>query len=46
MTTVGYGDVTPYTINEKIFGMMVILLASCMFAYVMQNIGGIFLSLD
>ncbi|CAD8050290.1 unnamed protein product [Paramecium primaurelia] len=46
MTTVGYGDITPVTSSEKIFGIVVMLLACCIFAYIMNSIGGIFVSMD
>ena len=46
MTTVGYGDVVPITSTEKIFGMVVMLLACCIFAYIMNSIGGIFVTMD
>ena len=46
MTTVGYGDIVPVTTVEKIFGMIVMLLACCIFAYIMNSIGGIFVTMD
>jgi hyperpolarization activated cyclic nucleotide-gated potassium channel 2 len=46
MTTVGYGDVVPVTSIEKIFGIIVMLLAACIFAYIINSIGGIFVTMD
>lgn len=46
MTTVGYGDIVPVTSNEKIFGIIVMLLACCIFAYIMNSIGSIFVTMD
>lgn len=41
MTTVGYGDITPYTINEKVFAMITMLLACGIFAYTVGSIGSL-----
>lgn len=41
MVTVGYGDVTPVTRNEKIMSITAMLGACCVFAYIMNSIGGI-----
>src|ERR1700742_2714335 len=38
MTTVGYGDVTPYTMSEKIYAMFSMLIACGVFAYVVGSI--------
>jgi len=38
MTTVGYGDVSPYTMGEKIYAMFSMLIACGVFAYVVGSI--------
>ena len=39
MITVGYGDIVPKTPNEKIFAITSMLVACCVFAYIMNSIG-------
>lgn len=39
MITVGYGDIVPKTPNEKMFAITSMLLACCVFAYIMNSIG-------
>ena len=39
MTTVGYGDISPTTPNEKMFGMMSQLLAAGVYAYTINKVG-------
>jgi CRP-like cAMP-binding protein len=39
MTTVGYGDITPITSNEKIYAMFSMIMACGVFAYVVGSIG-------
>jgi len=46
MITVGYGDIVPKTSIERIFAIMVMLVASGMFAYSMNAIGSIFQNMD
>lgn len=41
MVTVGYGDVVPVTPNERIVAITSMLGACCVFAYIMNSIGGI-----
>lgn len=42
MITIGYGDYHPYTTNEKVFGIFVMILSSGLFGYVMNMIVTIF----
>lgn len=41
MTTVGYGDIIPFTINEKVFAMVTMILACGIFAYTVGSIGSL-----
>ena len=41
MTTVGYGDVHPYTPNERLYAFFAMLVACGVFAYTVGNIGEI-----
>ena len=41
MATVGYGDITPYTNNEKIFVMFAMIISCGLFAYSVGSIGTI-----
>ena len=41
MVTVGYGDVIPVTPHERIVAISSMLGACCVFAYIMNSIGGI-----
>ena len=41
MTTVGYGDITPFTMNEKIFAILTMILACGIFAYTVGSIGSL-----
>lgn len=38
MTTTGYGDIVPVTMNEKIFSMLTMLLACGVFAYTIGSV--------
>jgi voltage-gated potassium channel Kch len=42
MVTVGYGDITPQNIREKIYLIIMTLFSSINFAYVVNTIGTIF----
>ena len=42
MITVGYGDITPQTSNEKIFVIIITLISCGMFGYSMNIVGSIF----
>ena len=46
MLTVGYGDVIPISIYEKIFAMFTLFLACIIFAYSMNVIGNILNSME
>lgn len=46
MITVGYGDIVPKTSTERVFAILVMLVASGMFAYSMNAIGSIFQNMD
>lgn len=41
MITVGYGDITPVTLYEKIYCIFMTLVSCCVFAYVVNSIGQI-----
>lgn len=42
MSTIGYGDISPVSISERIFGSIVTLIACGVFAYSVNCIGSIF----
>lgn len=39
MTTVGYGDIVPYSSSEKLYTIFMMLVACGMFAWIMGSIG-------
>ena len=39
MTTVGYGDIVPFTINEKVYATACMIVACGVFAYTVSSIG-------
>jgi len=41
MTTVGYGDFTPVTFNEKLFQILIMMISTCIFAYIIGSVGNI-----
>lgn len=41
MITVGYGDITPVTTEERIFVIVICLLSCGVFAYSVNSIGSI-----
>jgi hypothetical protein len=41
IATVGYGDISPVTFGEKIFGMLFMIMACGFFAYIIGSIGTI-----
>jgi len=46
MITVGYGDIVPMNMAEKIFGMFTMLLACGVFAYTMNTIASVLTELE
>jgi len=46
MITVGYGDIVPVTLGEKIYSIFVMLIASAVFAYSMNRINALLSGLD
>ena len=46
MITVGYGDIIPVTIGEKLMTIFTMLMASAVFAYSMNRINELIQSFD
>lgn len=42
MITVGFGDIAPVNIYEKLFAIFMTLISCGVFAYAVNKIGGIF----
>ena len=45
MSTVGYGDITPKNNYEKSYVMVMTMLSSAIFGYVVNTVGSIFLNI-
>ena len=45
-TTIGYGDITPVTDGERVFGIFTMMIGGTVYAYVVGGICGIFASMD
>lgn len=39
MTTIGYGDITPVNLTERLYCIIMTLLSSAIFAYSINSIG-------
>jgi|LakMenE01Jun11ns_1017448.scaffolds.fasta_scaffold5825800_1 hypothetical protein len=46
MVTVGYGDIIPVTTNTRIFTILVYLISSGFFGFIMSKIGMIFQDIE
>lgn len=46
MTTVGYGDITPINPYEKIFAIIIMVLACGVFSYTMSMMGVVLQQVD
>lgn len=42
MVTVGYGDIVPKTIEERVYTIIFVLISAIIFAYVVNTIGSLF----
>merc|ERR1719198_1731590 len=41
MTTVGYGDIVPFSIAEKVYAIFIMLMGATIFAYMLANVASI-----
>jgi hypothetical protein len=41
MTTCGYGDIHPYSTNERMASMVAMIISSGLFGYIIEDIGKI-----
>lgn len=46
MTTVGYGDIVPYTLIERIFALLVMAFGVGFYSYVISNLSSIIDQID
>ncbi|KAL4492971.1 hypothetical protein ABPG72_020750 [Tetrahymena utriculariae] len=46
MVTVGYGDIVPKTLNERVYVIFFVLISAITFAYVVNTIGALFQELS
>ncbi|EAS00878.3 cyclic nucleotide-binding domain protein (macronuclear) [Tetrahymena thermophila SB210] len=46
ITTVGYGDIKPISVYEKIYVTIITILGSCIFAYTVNTVGTIFQEIE
>lgn len=42
MATIGYGDITPVNLTERIYVIVMTMISSAMFGYTVNSIGSIF----
>ena len=42
MCTIGYGDITPISVSEKIYSIFMIQFSCGVFAYTVNTVGNIF----
>ena len=39
MTTVGYGDILPFTVSEKVYAIAIMLMGATVFGYIVGSVG-------